>query len=205
MNLMAIAQNLKRLREAAGLSQTGLAKKAGVSQQLISNIEKGKYFRTTKIPEIAKELGVPMYELDASFAAEAPEFIGNTAPLLSWVNAGMLKKPDAVSSFEDAPRVSAPDLDPKGVWIALRVEGDSMDRISPPDSIIFVNVSDRRLVPNACYVIADDDGSSSYKRYRPSPERFEPVSTNPTHKPMPIKNNKMPKIIGRVKRSLLYL
>jgi transcriptional regulator with XRE-family HTH domain len=203
---MGIAENLKRLREAAGLSQTELGKRAGVSQQLIQKIETNQYYRITKLPEIARALGVPMHEVDENFVSVAPLVPGNTAPLISWVSAGSLKKPEDVSALEDAKRISAPDLDPKGIWIALTVEGDSMDKISPPDSIIFVNLKDRRLVANACYVIANgDEGESTYKRFRPSPARFEPVSTNKNHKPLLIKGNRYPKIIGRVRRTLLYL
>jgi SOS-response transcriptional repressor LexA len=85
--------------------------------------------------------------------------------------------------------------------LALRVVGDSMDRISPPDSIIFVNRADRRLVANGCSVIATPDGEATYKRYRPSPDRFEPVSVNPAHEPF--FPDGMPKIVGRVRKSIL--
>lgn len=76
-----------------------------------------------------------------------------------------------------------------------------MDRISPPDSMIIVNRRDKRLVANACYVIADGDGGATYKRYRPDPMRFEPVSTNPAHEPMFPDHE--PTIIGRVRRTIL--
>lgn len=124
-----------------------------------------------------------------------------SVPVISWVQAGNLQKPEVVSAIEDAPRVMAPDLDPRGEWIALKVEGDSMNRISPPESVIFVNLRDKKLVPNACYVISDEDGSSSYKRFRPG--RFEPVSTNKKHKPFRLKNGNEPRVIGRVRKTVL--
>ena len=81
-----------------------------------------------------------------------------------------------------------------------------MDRISPPGSIIFVDIKDRRLVANACYVIRDEvEGGSSYKRYRPSPARWEAVSTSKRHKPYLIKGDRAPTVIGRVKRTVLDL
>lgn len=95
----------------------------------------------------------------------------------------------------------AADLDPKGQWIALRVDGDSMDRISPPGSLIFVNLADRRLVTNACYIITNADGEATYKRFRASPPRFEPVSTNPAHEP--IFPDGEPVVLGRVRRSII--
>lgn len=125
-------------------------------------------------------------------------------PLISWVSAGNLSTPDAIADLKDAPPVAVPDLDASGEWIALRVEGDSMDRISPPDSIIVVNLKDRRLVANACYVIADEDGAATYKRYRP-PNEWAPVSTNPAHKPLRLTAGAEPRIIGRVRKSILSM
>jgi SOS-response transcriptional repressor LexA len=128
---------------------------------------------------------------------------GVGVPLISWVSAGRLVTGDTVEDLASVPRVQASDL-PKGDWFALRVDGDSMDRISPPESIIFVNRRDKRLIPNACYVIADADGGATYKRYRPGPpRRFEPVSVNPSHDPIFLDDDHVPVILGRVRRTVL--
>jgi SOS-response transcriptional repressor LexA len=124
-------------------------------------------------------------------------------PVISWVSATKLTLNDPVENIEDAPKIVMPGLDPKGDWIALRVDGDSMNKISPPDSIIFVNRKDKRLVPNALYVIATDEGEATYKRYRDG--KFSPVSTNKSHKSLKLKPGHSPKIIGRVRRSLLSM
>jgi phage repressor protein C with HTH and peptisase S24 domain len=100
--------------------------------------------------------------------------------------------------------IEAADL-PPGDWIALEVKGDSMDRISPPESVIFVNRSERRLVPNACYIIQDGEGGATYKRYRQSPVRFEPVSTNSAHEAIYPDGDNMPIIFGRVYRSMINM
>lgn len=77
-----------------------------------------------------------------------------------------------------------------------------MDRISPPGSVIFINTKDKRLIANALYVIADEEGNATYKRYRPGPPpRFEPVSTNSNLEPIFPENE--PAIIGRVRRTML--
>lgn len=121
-------------------------------------------------------------------------------PLLTWVSAGELMAEAGDIDMSSVKRLQIPDL-PPGDWIALQVVGDSMDRISPPESIIIVNRRDKRLVANACYVIAEEDGGATYKRYRPNPDRFEPVSVNPAHEAhFP---NSTPRIIGRVKRTML--
>lgn len=202
---MALKDNLKRIREEKDFSQSSLARAAGVSQQLISRLEAGLDSTTKKLPEIARSLAVSVYDLDENYT---PEDGGSvvSAPLLSWVSAGALEVPEVPEFDEENPpdRRSTTGL-PAGEWIALKVKGDSMDRISPPDSIIFVNLKERRLVPNACYVIQDVDGGASYKRYRPSPARWEAVSTNKKHKPYVVKGDHGPVVIGRVKRTVLDL
>ena len=120
-------------------------------------------------------------------------------PLISWVSAGVMAFPDI--SEEVLGWVEESGLEPTGDWIALRVVGDSMDRISPPESIIFVDRKDQVLVPNACYVISNGDGEATYKRFRSNPMRFEPVSTNPAHEP--IYPTREPLIVGRVRKSVL--
>ncbi len=122
-----------------------------------------------------------------------------TVPLLGWVSAGDLAREDIADEALGSLLIA--NLEP-GDWIALRVTGDSMDRISPPESIIVVNRRDRRLVANGCYVISDENGDATYKRYRPGPPmRFEPVSTNDRHEP--IFPDQEPLIVGRVKRTML--
>jgi transcriptional regulator with XRE-family HTH domain len=65
---MGIPENIKALREAAGLSQTQLAKLARVSQQLISQLERGENTTTKYLPQIARALGKTVADLDPSFA-----------------------------------------------------------------------------------------------------------------------------------------
>jgi len=200
---MAIKENLARIRRDKKMSQVKLAEISGVSQQSISRLENGIDLTSKYLPQLARALGVPVHEIDEQFSAtDGIDVV--SVPLISWVSAGQLQKPDVpISDFADAKRVSAVGLPIERKWIALKVVGDSMDRISPPDSIIFVDLGDRRLVANACYVIQDDEGGASYKRYRPG--KWEPVSTNKRHKPYQVKGDHGPKVIGRVKRTVLDL
>ena len=68
---MSIAENLIRLRKKAGLSQPALAQKSGVSQQLISQLENGVNITTKKLPDLARALGVSIYEIDENFTPDA--------------------------------------------------------------------------------------------------------------------------------------
>ena len=121
-------------------------------------------------------------------------------PHLSWVSAGAMMSDDAPD--EAIGTIEVAGL-PPGDWFALTVRGTSMDRISPPDSIIFVDRKDRQLVANACYVIGDGEGMATYKRYRPGPMRFEPVSTDNTHETLFPDNE--PTIVGRVGLSMIRM
>lgn len=121
-------------------------------------------------------------------------------PHLSWISAGAMQSDDV--SDEAIGTIEVAGL-PSGDWFALTVRGTSMDRISPPDSIIFVNRKDQSLVPNACYIIDDGEGNATYKRYRPNPMRFEPVSNEEGHETLFPDNE--PTIVGRVGLSMIRM
>lgn len=125
-------------------------------------------------------------------------------PLLdSLVSAGNLTPREAVRPEEITRYVAAGAL-PPGDWIALTVEGDSMDLVSPPGSVIFVNRADQRLVDGGFYVIAlDGDDGTTYKRYREKPTHFAPYSYNREHAPLII--NIPYRVVGRVYRTMLDL
>ncbi|MFC3071513.1 S24 family peptidase [Shinella pollutisoli] len=123
-------------------------------------------------------------------------------PRISWVSAGQLTDQDGVSDFSEFPTEPAIDL-PEGDWICLEVQGNSMNKISPPESLIFVNLRDKRLVSNACYVVCDETGAATYKRYRPS--------ENPSFQPASYEDVPPPRfqgavtVVGRVRRSLINM
>lgn len=62
-----LSENLKRIRESQGLSQAKLAQNSGVSQQLISQIERGINTTTKELPKLAASLSVTVADLDESF------------------------------------------------------------------------------------------------------------------------------------------
>ncbi len=65
-----LAANLKRLRNAAGITQEVLAERAGCSPTMIGNLEIGKRFPSAELlDKIAAAFGVPIFEL---FMEESP-------------------------------------------------------------------------------------------------------------------------------------
>lgn len=127
---------------------------------------------------------------------------GPVVPLVSLVSAGRLAEPNGYVPSEDFISIPAGGL-PSGDWIALKVEGSSMDLFSPPGSIIFVNRNERDVIDGGFYVVRTDDGEATYKRYRKDPERLEPESTNREHKTIYPKGPLT--VIGRVRRTMLDL
>ena len=181
------------VRKRVGLKIEELAEGAGLSTTYVWRMERGERNVSLKnLQKLADALGVAPSDLIESKPVA-------DVPILSWVSAGMMARDDVQQDVVGEIRMS--DLDPRGEWMALRVEGDSMDRISPPGSLILVDLTDKALVPNACYIITDGDSQATYKRFRSNPPRFEPVSTNPSHQP--IFPDGEPAVIGRVRRSLI--
>jgi phage repressor protein C with HTH and peptisase S24 domain len=208
---MGTGSRIERRRNELKLSQEEVASRVRrlggeIHQTGIDKIEKRDTQRPRFLKEIAIALGVnedwlltgrePMERLEA---VSVPPPL--RVPVVTWVSAGAMARDDGQQDIVGEADVTG--LDPRGRWIALRVEGDSMDRISPPGSLIFVNLADRRLVTNACYIITNADGEASYKRFRANPPRFEPVSTNPSHEP--IFPDGEPAVLGRVRRSVIEM
>ncbi|WP_152559572.1 S24 family peptidase [Paenirhodobacter enshiensis] len=122
--------------------------------------------------------------------------------LVSWVSAGQLSDQDSVVSPADYPTIPVADLPPSR-WIALRVQGTSMNKLSPPDSVIIVDLNDKRLVNGRCYVIADESGAATYKAYDPnSSPPFVPRSYIDTQPPALTGSIR---IVGRVRKTILDL
>lgn len=61
---MTIGERIKAARDARGWSQLQLAKRAGVSQQLITRLETGKVNATKRIVQLAKVFGMTAEELE---------------------------------------------------------------------------------------------------------------------------------------------
>ena len=56
--MKTLADRIKTYRENASLTQAELAAKAGIGQTVISKLERGLVFETSKIAEIAKAIHV---------------------------------------------------------------------------------------------------------------------------------------------------
>jgi len=208
--LKDVLARIEHRLKVVGIAASAASTTAGVSIDAIRNLKravkdgKRKGISTSTLVALAPVLKTNVAWLLDGVGDEnaiAPASMSRV-PLISWVSAGRPETPDSVTDLDGCEILEMSGL-PDGEWFALNVEGDSMDRISPPGSVIVANRRERQLVPNACYVIALEDGSATYKRYRASPSRFEPVSVNPAHEA--IFPDGAVRIIGRVRRSILEM
>jgi SOS-response transcriptional repressor LexA len=134
------------------------------------------------------------------YGENAPAAIGEyEIPVVSMVSAGQLKRQDAVTPAEVEKWIRLSDL-PAGDWIALTVDGTSMDRIAPEGSTLIVNRSDDLLIDGKFYIFALGGGEATFKTYRRSPERLQPFSTNPDHMSIPVTDDTDLYVFGRVRR-----
>lgn len=191
---------IRQTRKALGLTIEALAESADLSTGYVSRMERGERNVSLKnLRLMADALNVPPSTLVIDpDAPDQEQTVTRDVPILTWVSAGSPEVPEM--SVEQIGRIKVGDLDPRGDWIALQVEGDSMNMISPHGSIILVDRHDKRLISGRCYVIANGDHEVTYKRYRANPNRMEPVSTNAAHEP--IFYDHEPRIIGRVRKTI---
>lgn len=190
---------LQRL-ETLGISAGAASLKAGMSRDFVRS-----FFRTEGYPSISG-IAKLAYALETT-----PEWLAYGAgdgqkpvPLISWVQAGGFVHPDTVHRDDvvNGEHILVSDLG-AGDHFALRVVGDSMNKIAPDSAIIIVNRQRRELVDNAPYIFAYDHGAVTFKRWRANPPRLEPYSFNPEFETIfPDENTR---VIGRVHKVILDL
>ncbi len=70
---MSIAENVRKYRRLANLSQRELADVSGVSQQLISQIERGENNSTKYLAHLARALNRTLTDFDQSLTDVVPD------------------------------------------------------------------------------------------------------------------------------------
>lgn len=121
-------------------------------------------------------------------------------PIISDVAAGLLAEPGAQIEGEHQT-IEISGL-PPGEYFATRVDGDSMDRLSPEGSLILVNRAEREPLPGRRYIFGRK-GETTYKRFERDPVRLMPESTNPRNEPIFPRSDEEWTVIGRVRLTLL--
>lgn len=199
-----LSQWVREALAVKNMSQAGLARELTIAlgrsidraavNKMASN---GRQVAADELLAISKITGHPMPD-----GVESDPVI-SYVPLLDFVSAGRLAQPASQIPVEDVPLLAFADLGP-GEWFALKVKGDSMNKISPDGSVIVVNRADNHLVSGKSYVFSIQ-GETTFKRWQGGdPPYLESYSTE-TFPPIFPKSKRGLAVIGRVKRTVLDL
>ena len=173
---MTIAENIKRIRAAAGMTQEEFGRLAGVSSMAVSQWENGRAVpRMGAVEKIASALRIAKSEIiedDAGLAAkEHGRFpsgripvVGTPmakVPLVGNTHAG---KPCLPEELDEFPEVDVPQflLDADPASYGLEVDGDCMDRVCPPGMVAVVQPG--VAARSGDVVVATIDGADSIMR-----------------------------------------
>lgn len=154
---MQVGETLKAVRGEQGLSQGELARRAGLSPQYISDVEKGRARPSLKaLEKIAAALGVPVARLLGSTSADAVVHV----PVLGRVPAGG----PVLAEENILDYLPLPERFVRGDTFCLQVHGDSMVDVGIDDGDYLV-IYARSTAENGQTVIARVEGQVTCKRF----------------------------------------
>jgi repressor LexA len=164
------------------LRQVTLAERLGLNQSAISNILNGS--RGVKVQEAS--LIYKILELDR------PSDI-QMVPVIGLTNAGNWREalPNA------GGRVPMPSGRAGTRAFAVEVKGDSMDQLVQEGEFVVCDPEQTQLYNDKVYLIENAEHETQVKLYRANPARFEPMSSNETHRPLFMGQDQV-RVIGRV-------
>ncbi|MBB1384392.1 helix-turn-helix domain-containing protein [Pseudoalteromonas sp. SG45-5] len=165
---MDIANRVKKLRKALDLTQHQLAELVGVAQNSIQKLEKGDTKNPRNIEALARALQCTPEFLQFGISENKNNnvmpgpTIKNTAPLISWVQAGAWSEISEIKAY-DAERFMCP-VNCSDLTFVLKVQGISMEPKFDEGDLIFVDPEAECI--HGSYVVArlDDDNQATFKQ-----------------------------------------
>lgn len=153
-----IGENIRRLREEAGLNQRELAKKSGVSHSYISDVERGTVTPSIKFLEkIAKALGVRSTVL---LNKKEAEWEVVSVPILGSVPAGSpFAEEEQIIGYMPFPKVFI-----DGQVFCLKINGDSMQDMGIEDGD-YILVKAQNEAQNGQTIVARIQNEVTIKRF----------------------------------------
>lgn len=209
MNEGALAKWAREALKQKGISQADLARemtrklgrsidRAAVNKSLLVRTKPNKKRRKIAGDELLAIEEITGYP--APLARRPPAI---PVSLVSWVSAGRLTQQAPVTPTDVLRQMMVAEL-PAGDWIALEVDGDSMNYVAPPGAIIVVNRADRDPINGKYYVFSTGEGETTFKLYLGGPRpRLQPQSRNADHETILVTDDMT--VVGRVARVILDL
>jgi SOS-response transcriptional repressor LexA len=215
---MKLSDRLKQARAHAKLSQKQLAEQSGMTQQMISKLERGEAYETSGLIKLAQAMGVRPEWLDSEqgemliskdiletndkrspYHLETQKIpAGKYLPVISWVQAGTWCDAVDVMSPADAEEWYPCPVPHSDRAYALKVRGISMEPDFREGELIFVDPD--APFQHRSYVIAkrtDEDYATFKQLIIEGPDRYL-KALNPTWPEPLIKINEGIHICGTV-------
>lgn len=159
---------IKRLLKERGETQAGIARLLDMAPNKLSKSLSGERRFTVQEMDTLRQY---LFGRDAEPQASA------RIPVVGLISAGEWRE-----GFADVmDRIPSPDPSLSPDAFAVRIDGDSMDKVAQHGEDVIVEPRDRRLVNKKYYVVRNSEGEMTFKQYREDPARLEPCSTNPRH------------------------
>ncbi|TDW65374.1 SOS-response transcriptional repressor LexA [Novosphingobium sp. PhB55] len=178
-----ILAELRRWISSGKVLQKEVAAELGIAPARITEMLKG----TRKVQQREMPILAHYFGMD-----EGPDPSVRKIARIGMVPAGSLRE-----ALADTPNsVEVPANLPKGVF-ALEVDGESMNKIAPLGCDVIVDPNDKKLFSGDLYVVGNEAGEFTFKRFMQEPARLVPLSTDPAHKEIEIGSEPI-NIIGRV-------
>lgn len=178
---MSVGENIKRLRESHGLTQSQLGKIAGVSDKAVSTWEKDeKKPRMGSVQRMADYFNISKSTLlfdDENSVATAFHTKGVRIPVLGDVAAGI--PIDAIENIVDYEEIDAA-MAATGEFFGLRIKGHSMEpRISEGDVVIVRKQDDAETGEIAIVMVNGENATC--KRIKKEANGLSLIPNNPTY------------------------
>ena len=183
-----IREELIRQLDEGIVTGVAVAKRLGIAPPRVAEMKKRE--RRVQPDEMA-----PLAEMLGLVDAAIPDCALPTSsiPLLGDVPAGSPRE-----AIERTKRtIVVPEIGIPSSAYALKVDGDSMDKVAASGSTIVVEPTDRDLFDRSLFVVRNRDGEATFKQYLDGPARLVPCSTNPEHKTILLGTEEIT-ILGRV-------
>ena len=209
--LLNVAEDLRALRERAGLSRTKLAKLAGYGYgTTLQRYEDPEYMKGRGLsaemcarleialagkgqPPISKSEIWALCEPGAALVVSPIASI--SVPVVSWES--LRNGAEMLTKLKADEHVQVTGLSP-GEYLAARVEDDHCETEAPVGAYVVLDLMDREPRSGKIFAVMID-GALVLRRYIPNPERWESLAARPEAAVYPTQASP---IVGRLIRTI---